>query len=369
MQLEFHQLDRRWEHWRARCPDRQKRLLASLAANGQQIPIVVVAVAGQPDGYLVIDGYQRIEALEQLGRDTVEAVVWPSSESEAVLLEHAMRGSRRITALEEGWLLQELERRFGYCVEDLGRRFDRSPGWVSRRLALLELLPAEVQQRVRTGEITAHMAMKFLAPMSKISREDCQRMAEILARRKGSTREAGQLYAAWRDGSAAIRQRILNEPELFLKAQRQREPSPPTPSATALLGDLKTIVALAQRANRRLAGGTEMGMDGGQCEQARRQLARAIDDLSCLSLKLPREEEETHVESKSTHSDSGTAPSGSAPSRDRAAHGHLPGNGAPRPGVELHGRTGAESSGEGRALPAADPGSDAHLQGESGAGP
>ena len=80
MQLEFHQLDRRWEHLRVRHPARQRRLLASLAEAGQQTPIVVVAVEGQADRYVVIDGYKRIVALEQLGRDTVEAVVWPMSE-------------------------------------------------------------------------------------------------------------------------------------------------------------------------------------------------------------------------------------------------------------------------------------------------
>jgi hypothetical protein len=48
-------------------------LLASLAESGQQTPIVVVAAAGQPDRYLVIDGYKRIAALRQLGRDIVEA--------------------------------------------------------------------------------------------------------------------------------------------------------------------------------------------------------------------------------------------------------------------------------------------------------
>jgi ParB-like chromosome segregation protein Spo0J len=84
MQLEFHQLDRRYEHLRVRNPQRQRQLLASLAASGQQTPIVVVAVADQPDRYVVIDGYQRIAALEQLGRDTVEAVVWPLSEAEAL---------------------------------------------------------------------------------------------------------------------------------------------------------------------------------------------------------------------------------------------------------------------------------------------
>ena len=351
-----------------RRPDRQRRLLASLAASGQQTPIVVVAVADQPDRYLVIDGYQRIAALEQLSRDTVEAVVWPSSELEAVLLEHAMRMSRRMTALEEGCLLEELERRFGYGVEDLARRFDHGPSWVSRRLAWLELLPHEVQQRVRTGEITAHLAMKFLAPWPRSAARNCQRMAEVFAQRKCATREAGQLYAAWRDASAGMRQRILDQPELFLKAQRQREHSPPTPSAAALLGDLETIAAIAARANRRLADGTEMEMDGGECHQARRQRERAIDQLSRLALKIPREEE-AHVESKSTHSDSGTALSGSAQPGDRAVNGHLPGDGAPRPGVELRGRAGAESSGEGRALPATDPGVDAHLEGKLGAGP
>jgi len=38
------------------------------------MPIVVVAEANQPERYLVIDGYRRIAALQQLGRDTVEAV-------------------------------------------------------------------------------------------------------------------------------------------------------------------------------------------------------------------------------------------------------------------------------------------------------
>ena len=64
MQLEFHQLDRRWEHLRVRHPARQGRLLASLADSGQQTPIVVVAAEDQADRFVVIDGYKRIAALK-----------------------------------------------------------------------------------------------------------------------------------------------------------------------------------------------------------------------------------------------------------------------------------------------------------------
>src|SRR5919108_5338706 len=99
MQLEFHQLDRGLAHLRAHRPERQRRLLASLAASGQQMPIVVVAAAQQKDRYLVIDGYQRIQALQQLGRDTVEAVSWPMGEAEAVMLDRTLRFSARETAL------------------------------------------------------------------------------------------------------------------------------------------------------------------------------------------------------------------------------------------------------------------------------
>jgi hypothetical protein len=100
IQLEFHQLERGWERLRVDNPQRRRRLLASLADSGQQAPIVLL-VQGQPDRYVVIDGYRRIAALEQLRRDTVETVVvWPMSEGDAVLLDRSLRLCEHETALE-----------------------------------------------------------------------------------------------------------------------------------------------------------------------------------------------------------------------------------------------------------------------------
>jgi hypothetical protein len=45
--------------------------------------------------------------------------------------------------------------------------------------------------------------------------EDCQRTAAIFAQHHCDTREAGQMYAAWRKGSPAIRKHILDDPALF----------------------------------------------------------------------------------------------------------------------------------------------------------
>ena len=366
MQLEFHQLDRGWEHLGVRRADRQRRLLASLAATGQQTPIVVVAIAGEPGRYVVIDGYQRVAALEQLGRDTVEAVVWPLSEAEALVLDRSLRMSERETALEEGWLLAELEQRFGYGLEELARRFDRSVSWVSRRLALVELLPETVQQQVRAGAIAAHVAMKYLVPMARANAEDCRRMAAVLATHRYSSREAGQLYAAWRAASPSVRQRILAEPQMFLKVQRQVEQKPPAPAAAELLRDLEMVAAIAHRASRRLAGAAPL-MDGSDRDQARRRVDRAMDQLRRLAAKLSEDEE--YVEPKSTHDDSGTGGPGSQQARDCAGAGSEPVIGAPGAARPFGGGARTRSWGEGRALPAADPRADAPVQGEFGPGP
>src|SRR5208283_3521272 len=306
-------------------------LLASLAEAGQQTPIVVVAAAGQPDRYLVIDGYKRIAALQQLGRDTVEAVVWPMSEAEALLLDRSLRLSEHETALEQGWLLAEMERHFGYGLEELARRFDRSVSWVSRRLALVELLPEAIQRQVREGGISAHVAMKYLVPVARINLEDCERMAAAFARHRCDTRQAGQLYAAWRGGSPMIRQRLLDEPELFFKTRRQVEPKASRAPAAELLRDLEMVAAIVNRATRRLAGATAE-MNGSQLEQA------------------------PHDEPSATHHDSGTERPGSEQTRDRADVGNLPSECAQSGSLEFHRGPGDPAGRESRTLPPPDPG-------------
>jgi ParB family transcriptional regulator, chromosome partitioning protein len=368
MQLEFHQLDRRWEHLRVHHPARQRRLLASLAEVGQQTPIVVVAAEGQAERYVVIDGYKRIAALEQLGRDTAEAVIWPMSEAAAVLLDRSLRLCEHETALEVGWLLAELEQRFGYGLEELARRFDRSVSWVSRRLALVEVLPEAIQQQVREGKILAQVALKFLVPVARQSRQDCQRMAGIFAQHHCDTREAGKLYGAWRQGAPAIRQRILDAPELFFKAQRQAEEKAPAGSGTELLRDLEMIVAIVNRAQRRLTGAAATELNDQQSKTARQQMERIQSQLRRIDEEI-QPENRPYVEPSATHYDSGTTGAGSEQTGDRTGAGNLARGGTQSSAIQLDGPAGTAPNREGGALPATDPGAFRQVPGESRASP
>ena len=140
MDLEFHQIDLPYEHLRRRAPEAERQLLASLAADGQKVPVVVLAL-GQ-DRYALLDGHKRYRALHQLKRDTLQAVLWDLGEVDALLLERMMRSSDPDSPLEQAWFLR------ANCVtgsKSLQRNWpgasDRTPSWVSRRLALVEELP------------------------------------------------------------------------------------------------------------------------------------------------------------------------------------------------------------------------------------
>ena len=127
----------------------------------------MVRSQGTEERYVVIDGHKRIRALRQLGRDTVEATVWNMTAAEALLQDRTMRFSAQESALEQGWLLSEMEQRFDYTLDELARRFDRSVSWVAKRLALVELLPEATQQQIREGKIAAQMALKYLVPIAR----------------------------------------------------------------------------------------------------------------------------------------------------------------------------------------------------------
>ena len=366
MPLEFHQLDQCWEHLRVRHTGQQRQLIASLAETGQQTPIVVVAPTEENARYVVIDGHKRIAALRQLGRDTVDAIVWPMNAADALLLERSLRFSRQESALEQGWLLAEMDQRFSYSREELALRFDRSVSWVGRRLALVELLPAAVQQQVRLGKIAAQMAMKFLVPMARVSAGDCERMAVAWVKNHCDSRQAAQLYAAWRDGSRVVRERILQEPELYLKTQRPLEVEANS-SAAEMARDLDMAVALLQRVGRRLNAALPE-MDGPQQQQARGRIERARRELNRISERIEQQETK-HADSGATQRDSGDERAANQPARDIAHTAAVTPDHPPSAAFKVHAGAGDPAAGEGRTLPATDPRSFSQLQRESRASP
>jgi ParB family transcriptional regulator, chromosome partitioning protein len=250
MELEWHQLQMRYESVRKRHPAQERQLLASLAELGQQQPIVVVSDAPH---FVLIDGYKRVRALKRLARDTVLGTCWELSELEALLLERSLRRASE-DALDQGWLLATLQERFGLSLEELARRFERSKSWVSRRLALIQSLPHEIQEHVRGGVLSAHVAMKYLVPLARANAPAATRLASVMSALKPTSREVAALYQGWRSGTARTRELILSNPQIYLQAQASQAPAAPS-AAQRWLDDVSALGGLARRSRRMLEKG------------------------------------------------------------------------------------------------------------------
>ncbi len=255
MEIEIRELERKYEALRITDPARISRLTASIHQYGQQTPVLIVP--GCADGYVLIDGYARVAALEALARDLVEALLLSLSEGEALVQSHRFEASRRRCALEDGWLLRELVQVQGRHQAELALALQRSVSWVNRRLALVRVLPEAVQEAVRRAQIPAHAAMRTLVPLARAKAGHCQRLVEHLEGRKVSVRQMDALYLGYKQGDEEGRQRLITHPWLFLKAREEMQRTETTEpgEAARLLHDLEALAGLARRVRRQLQAG------------------------------------------------------------------------------------------------------------------
>lgn len=331
MELEFHQLRMRYACLRIILPGYEARLMASLASEGQQHPVLVVAEAVDVDsspGYVLIDGYRRVHALRLLGRDTVEGMVLPLSESAALLYRHCQESAHPRTALEDGWLLQELIESHGMTQAELSRQLQRSESWVSRRLSLVRTLPASAQELVRRGSLCGHGAMKYLVPLARAKRSACEALVGRLSTRRTSSREMGQIYDCWRRGDFEQRHRVEQHPELFLKAAAALEMSPSVKDTSIkdICDDFEILEAVSRRVRRRIRG------CGDTLPLPVIEGWRAAE--SAISILLTTMEARTNAGSRDTSGDP-------SPQEGR------PGDSSHRPGAEDFAQHGAEGAGGG----------------------
>ncbi|HUS32450.1 MAG TPA: ParB N-terminal domain-containing protein [Kofleriaceae bacterium] len=252
MDVDLHQLELRHHDLRIHDAEQRRRLIGSVAEIGQQVPVIVIR---EDQRLVLIDGYLRVEALRKLGRDTAAATAWPVDEVEALL--HRRHLCIAVPAIEDAWLLARL-RDHGLALDDLARRLCRSKSWVSRRLALIEALTPAAQARVRAGTVPPHAAMKYLVPLARANKRQCEQLVTGLGETRVSDRELGALYDAWRCADRVGKQRIVAEPLLVLRALAATSTADIEDESAPLHKDFTMLAAISWRASRRVRGGDRL---------------------------------------------------------------------------------------------------------------
>lgn len=217
-------LEMRHERLRVRDPRGEKNLLSSLSEVGQQSPVIVVkdseaVVEDGRDRYVVIDGHKRVRALKKLKSDVVRVAVWTMSSAEALALNYRMSASGAQHALEEGWLIEELHRGQRWAMSEIGKKLLRSVSWVSRRLSLVEELPAWLVEELVQGRMGVHAACHYLLPLTRGNAPETKELLEKIKSIHLTDRQMKELAAFYLRAKPDMRKKIVEDPALFLKAR------------------------------------------------------------------------------------------------------------------------------------------------------
>lgn len=264
VELELSRLDLRYRSLRISDIGAAVRLAAALGPEGQVAPVLAIQPAGTP---ILIDGFVRVAALRRLGRDTVPALLLSLTAAAALSFGYRQHQGRRATALEEGWLVQELHAQQGQALGAVAAALERSTSWASRRLGLVRELPEPIQELVRSGAISAHGAMRSLLPLARANADAAVRLGATARDEQLTTRQLGRLCAAWRAGSREQRQRLLAQPRLYLRLDEHLAAKSQQPELPALVRDFETMQGIARRACRTL------------CDARKREQAGATEAL------------------------------------------------------------------------------------------
>ncbi len=221
LRLDLHALIPCFAPLRLRDPAGLARLRASIEQQGQLMPVVVVPEADNDGHWVLIDGYRRLEALQRLGADRIWVDVWARSVDEALLACLARGPERAWEAIEEAALIEELARR--HSLQAIAQQLRRDVSWVSRRLSLIKALPEDLLEQVRHGRVSVWAATRILAPLARANSAHARTLLAQLTQQPLSTRELKRLYAHYQQATQRQRERLVENPGLFLRALESRE--------------------------------------------------------------------------------------------------------------------------------------------------
>lgn len=144
-------------------------LVASMREVGLISPIEVRATPEDPRrDFVITAGHRRYAAAQVLGWSNIESVIRGPMPTVDVLERMVAENGQRepLDPLDEGAAFRVIfqARKYGSVVQ-LAHRVGRSVAYVSGRLALLDLPPAE-QQRLRAGDVTIADAIEVARQVS-----------------------------------------------------------------------------------------------------------------------------------------------------------------------------------------------------------
>jgi len=213
---DLHRFDLRYQHTRVVRQRILCKLMYSIKQYGQQSPVIATE---EKDGYVLIDGYLRFQALHLLSQDTIAVQISPDSAQQELLTYLSQQQCGSCQPIEQAWVINALIDE-GITQSAIALRMGRDKSWVSRRLSLVNELPDNIQQAIRSGEISTWVAGRVFKPLARANAAHAKALLNALKKQPMSSRELAVWFDHYKNANQGQRAKMVDQPDLLLRVLR-----------------------------------------------------------------------------------------------------------------------------------------------------
>lgn len=250
VQIERSSLDLRYQDFRLKQAEVERRLLGSIAQRGIEEPLEGVDIQQR---HVLLNGFKRYRCAGKLQIQIVPYISLGQDEVAAILNLLRISNNRALGILEQAAFIDELKATRNLSVAEIAQELARSKSWVSMRVALLAEMGAKVRAHLFSGAFPVYAWMYHVRPFMRMNGGSQGQVEPFVAAVSGkglSVRDIELLANGYFRGPESFRQEILKG-NLALPLQRMKQ-LPQSPDGCSefervLLGDLEITQKYMQR--------------------------------------------------------------------------------------------------------------------------
>ena len=208
VEIELHQISRKYESYRLKNKYAERMLLSSIAEKGIMEPLI--CTASSLDQYILLDGYKRLRCLFRLNIHIIPVHSLGNNEQDGIIELIRVSNSKSLQTLEQSGFVDELHKRFGMTVSGIAERLDVSPAWVSLRLGLIEEMSETVRENIFSGRFPVRSYMYSLKPFTRVkgNKDFVDRFVSSVSGEHLSTRDMDRLIYGYFRGGERFKKQI-----------------------------------------------------------------------------------------------------------------------------------------------------------------
>ena len=198
-----------------------RELEISISHHGLFNPLLVRPAS---EGYFeVLSGHYRLRAVLRLGWQSCPATIIDCDDISAkALLLTSNSSQRHFTAIEEGLIIRNLHEHDGLELDGIGKLFNKSKSWVSRRLSLVLNLEESVQADVQRGLLKARTAQEI----ALLPRGNQKEFAQCVKENNLSKEDTAVLVQTLRNAGFGrdVFGDCISDPRTYLQSTKRNKP-------------------------------------------------------------------------------------------------------------------------------------------------